>query len=115
MAKRLHERLSRSGQSADSSGILRIRRSDLSVTNWRSRLILEQAFHAHGQPSASRHPSRLLIFVFLLQGAAVSAAAEPQPERFPGSDGWKPLFNGKNLDGWKPRNPRAKNRVGCLR
>jgi hypothetical protein len=55
------------------------------------------------------HPSRKLILVFLLQSAAISAAAEPQAERFPGSDGWKPLFNGKNLDGWKPRNPRAKN------
>ena len=40
---------------------------------------------------------------------AISTAAEPQAERFPRSDGWKPLFNGKNLDGWKPRNPRAKN------
>ena len=27
---------------------------------------------------------------------------------FPSSDGWKPLFNGKDLSGWKFRNPRAK-------
>jgi 3-keto-disaccharide hydrolase len=54
-------------------------------------------------------PSRILILALFLQGAAISAAAETQAERFPRSDGWKPLFNGKNLDGWKPRNPRAKN------
>jgi hypothetical protein len=50
-----------------------------------------------------------LILALFLRGAAISAGSEPQADRFPTSDGWKPLFNGKNLDGWKPRNPRAKN------
>ena len=27
---------------------------------------------------------------------------------FPASEGWKPLFNGKDLSGWNFRNPRAK-------
>ena len=27
---------------------------------------------------------------------------------FPSSEGWKPLFNGKDLSGWKFRNPTAK-------
>jgi hypothetical protein len=61
-------------------------------------------------PAPSRpYPSRILILALFLQGAAISAAAEPQAQRFPRSDGWKPLFNGKDLDGWKPRNPRARN------
>jgi hypothetical protein len=34
-------------------------------------------------------------------------AAPPDGERFSRSDGWKPLFNGNDLDGWKPRNPIA--------
>jgi hypothetical protein len=42
-----------------------------------------------------------------------SRADEPPSQaaissRFPGSEGWKPLFNGKDLSGWKFRNPRAK-------
>jgi hypothetical protein len=54
-------------------------------------------------------PIRLLILALFLEDAAISVAAEPQAERFPRSDGWKPLLSGKNLDGWKPRNPQAKN------
>jgi hypothetical protein len=34
--------------------------------------------------------------------------AQSEPARFPASDGWRPLFNGRNLDGWKFRNPAAK-------
>jgi len=51
---------------------------------------------------------RSLILALLLQSGTISAAADAQAERFPRSDGWKPLFNGRNLDGWKPRNPQAK-------
>ena len=31
-----------------------------------------------------------------------------RPTVFPASEGWRPLFNGKDLAGWKFRNPRAK-------
>ncbi len=58
---------------------------------------------------------RGLILALFLPIVAISAAAEPQAERFPRSEGWKPLFNGKNLDGWKPRNPQGQGTVGCLR
>jgi hypothetical protein len=42
-----------------------------------------------------------------------AAAGEPRQEESPGQrfrpeDGWKPLFNGKDLAGWTDRNPRAK-------
>jgi hypothetical protein len=45
--------------------------------------------------------------------AAQSQADEPRtraqvPTKFPTSEGWKPLFNGKDLSGWKFRNPRAR-------
>jgi hypothetical protein len=33
---------------------------------------------------------------------------EGSDERFPSAQGWRPLFNGKDLDGWKFRNPAAK-------
>ncbi len=44
----------------------------------------------------------------LLGWSASTPAAPPRSERFPVSEGWKPLFNGKNLEGWKFRNPAAK-------
>ena len=48
--------------------------------------------------------------------AAALAARRPEPPRKHASrdtssrptEGWKPLFNGKDLSGWKFRNPRAK-------
>jgi hypothetical protein len=44
---------------------------------------------------------------------ATSRADDPPRQRelssdFPSSEGWRPLFNGKDLTGWKFRNPRAK-------
>jgi hypothetical protein len=43
-------------------------------------------------------------------GAGAVRADEPgqESQRFPAAQGWKPLFNGKNLDGWKFRNPAAR-------
>jgi len=45
-----------------------------------------------------------------LAGTASAPAAPPQPpaEQCSSRDGWKPLFNGNNLAGWKYRNPDAK-------
>jgi hypothetical protein len=40
--------------------------------------------------------------------AALAAPPDPQPGGFPRWDGWKPLFNGTDLEGWKYRNPQAK-------
>ena len=37
-----------------------------------------------------------------------AAPPEAASSRFPASEGWKPLFNGKELEGWKLRNPGAK-------
>ncbi len=47
-----------------------------------------------------------------LLSVAGSQADEPKSQsaispRFPSSEGWKPLFNGKDLSGWKFRNPSA--------
>jgi hypothetical protein len=55
-----------------------------------------------------RSALRVLLLAFFLHSAAISPAALGQVDRFPKGDGWTPLFNGKNLDGWKARNPRAK-------
>jgi hypothetical protein len=66
----------------------------------------------------SKSARRLLISVlFSLFASATSdrplAASEPRREepvsrRFRREDGWKALFNGKDLSGWTFRNPRAK-------
>ncbi len=50
-----------------------------------------------------------LLFVL----AASAPASEPPSQtakstKFPSAEGWKPLFNGKDLSGWKFRNPAAK-------
>lgn len=45
----------------------------------------------------------LLSLAVLVAMGASTAFAEP-----PSSEGWKPLFNGKDLEGWKFRNPNAK-------
>ena len=46
----------------------------------------------------STYPRLLLVTLLLVSGDSVSGA----------DDGWTPLFNGKDLAGWTPRNPRAK-------
>jgi hypothetical protein len=38
----------------------------------------------------------------------VAAWPAPAPARPPEGPGWRPLFNGKDLAGWTPRNPAAK-------
>jgi hypothetical protein len=48
---------------------------------------------------------RLSLLVFPLFGASLLLAAAPA------GDGWTPLFNGKNLDGWVQRGGKAKYRV----
>ena len=50
-----------------------------------------------------------LLAVFAGTGASVAAPPDPPSDRFPAAEGWKPLFGGKSLEGWKFRNPGAKN------
>jgi hypothetical protein len=45
------------------------------------------------------YPRSLLVALLLASSASVSRA----------DDRWTPLFNGKDLSGWVPRNPQAKN------
>jgi hypothetical protein len=62
-----------------------------------------------------RYPGKLPIYMsaVLLASVGLSQARandqDQAAERFPTSKGWKPLFNGKNLEGWKFRNPRARD------
>ncbi len=61
---------------------------------------------------------RCLLCLFLTLGlltATTAKADEPASQKqagvaneFAKGDGWRPLFNGKDLTGWKARNPRAK-------
>ena len=48
----------------------------------------------------------------MLTGSRSRRRKPPQDTRrgqkFPAEEGWKPLFNGKDLSGWTFRNPRAK-------
>lgn len=46
-----------------------------------------------------------ILFALLMIGLASWLGAAPD------DDGWKPLFNGKNLDGWVQRGGKAKYRV----
>ena len=50
-----------------------------------------------------------VLLAFLADNVSTQAAP-PQPphEKYASSDGWKPLFNGRSLAGWKFRNPGAK-------
>jgi hypothetical protein len=60
---------------------------------------------------ASSHALRGLVTLLLLVALARFAPAappDPQTGQFPTSEGWKSLFNGRTLEGWKFRNPRAK-------
>ena len=59
----------------------------------------------------SRNPGICsVVMLAFLAGTAAAPAAPPQPpaEQYSSRDGWKPLFNGNNLAGWKYRNPNAK-------
>ncbi len=62
-----------------------------------------------------RHASRIIrvsmaCLLAVLAGYATALSAPPQlpSEHYSTKDGWKPLFNGKSLAGWKFRNPAAK-------
>jgi hypothetical protein len=48
----------------------------------------------------------------MISGSSVTAVEPPRDapkaQSFPAAEGWKPLFNDKDLSGWKFRNPRAK-------
>jgi hypothetical protein len=46
--------------------------------------------------------------IFGLSALAGPPQASQSPGSFRSEDGWKPLFNGKDLSGWTFRNPRAK-------
>ena len=55
-------------------------------------------------------PFVLLGPLSLLAGSCPAIADPPEPpaHKFPAAEGWKPLFDGKDLEGWKFRNPGAK-------
>jgi hypothetical protein len=60
-----------------------------------------------------RRRFHLLSLAVILVSAVTSRSDEPRLkatvlEDFPSRIGWRPLFNGKDLTGWKFRNPRAK-------
>lgn len=60
---------------------------------------------------ASTFPRLLVVSISALLAGSDLFAAPPtrnQPERFAASEGWRPVFNGKNLEGWKFRNPAAR-------
>jgi Domain of Unknown Function (DUF1080) len=54
----------------------------------------------------------LVLYHGLFAGSRAAAAAPPgqlsSAREFSRESGWRPLFNGKDLSGWKFRNPRAK-------
>jgi hypothetical protein len=47
--------------------------------------------------------SPLVLALLILPLAITLGASEIPGQDIPGKDGWIPLFNGKNLDGWKPK------------
>ena len=51
-----------------------------------------------------------VVMLAFLAGTASAPAAPPRPPavQYSSPGGWKPLFNGNNLAGWKYRNPNAK-------
>jgi hypothetical protein len=54
-----------------------------------------------------------IVVGFAILTGSIAAATEPPQDtslvrQFPAQEGWKPLFNGKDLSGWIPRNPGAK-------
>jgi hypothetical protein len=54
---------------------------------------------------------RSLLFVVALALLGLSLAPAPNLTAADAEDGWHPLFNGKNLDGWMQRGGKAKYRV----
>jgi len=62
-------------------------------------------------PFASGRDS-LIAFLLISSFVPTALAAPPRDEdshrQFLAADGWKSLFNGKDLDGWKFRNPNAR-------
>jgi hypothetical protein len=56
--------------------------------------------------------SAIVTALVMLTGSIVAAAEPPQgtspAERFSAAEGWRALFNGKDLAGWNFRNPHAK-------
>jgi 3-keto-disaccharide hydrolase len=56
----------------------------------------------------ARRTSWAFLIVFMTGHGATAEGPGSQDDRYPASKGWKPLFNGKDLEGWKVRNPRAK-------
>jgi Domain of Unknown Function (DUF1080) len=60
-----------------------------------------------------RHVCSTIVVGLAILTGSIAAATEPPQDtslvrQFPAQDGWKPLFNGKDLSGWIPRNPGAK-------
>lgn len=56
--------------------------------------------------------SAIVAGLAMLTGSIAAATEPPQStstaQQFPAQEGWKTLFNGKDLTGWIARNPRAK-------
>lgn len=52
--------------------------------------------------------SGFVLALVVSSGSTAGEPSQPPSQRFPASDGWKPLFNGKNLDGWTFRDPTAR-------
>jgi Domain of Unknown Function (DUF1080) len=65
-------------------------------------------------PISIRRPLLFTLALSLLVGTSAGADGPPSQNQanverdFPSTKGWRPLFNGKDLSGWKFRNPRAK-------
>jgi hypothetical protein len=62
-----------------------------------------------------RHVSRIirvsmvgLLAILFDNACGLAAPPQLQGEQYPSRDGWKPLFDGKTLAGWKFRNPDAR-------
>ncbi|MFO0892731.1 MAG: DUF1080 domain-containing protein [Isosphaeraceae bacterium] len=49
-----------------------------------------------------------LVFSLGCFATAAPPTSEGPDRRFPAGDGWKALFNGRDLEGWKFRNPAAR-------
>jgi hypothetical protein len=60
--------------------------------------------------AAMTHAPAVLVPVVLgfAFGSSAAISQETSASRFPVAEGWKPLFNGRNLEGWKFRNAGAK-------
>jgi hypothetical protein len=60
-----------------------------------------------------RHTCSAKVVGLVILAGSIATAAEPQrdaspAERFSAAEGWRALFNGKDLTGWTFRNPHAK-------